>query len=192
MSFYQVENPGNFYVYSTDRKVAPLIPLASAKRNTGYGGLVSALAPGAGEALRSIMTPSQFIGGDIVIKPSTGAFQVQLPGATELWFALQSAGGLNIASGDIYSINIINVTANTGSVVPGTGAGLLVGSANKFILPNNFLGTTTNIQNNLSSTTQVYIQFTGPQAGYPYSGRVQPETGSTPFSNYYTPSYLLF
>jgi hypothetical protein len=190
MSFYQVENPGNFYVYSTDRKVAPLIPLASAKRNTGYGGLLTALAPGAGDAGRSFMTPSQFIGGDIVINPSTGAFQIQLPAATDLWFALQSAGGLNIASGDIYGINIINVTANTGSVLPGTGAGLL-GSANKFILPNNFLNTG-NIQNNLSATTQVYIQFTGPQAGYPYSGRVQPKTGSTPFSNYYTPSYLLF
>jgi hypothetical protein len=46
--------------------------------------------------------------------------------------------------------------------------------------------------NSTSATTQVYIQFTGPQAGYPYSGRVQPKTGSTPFSDYFTPSYLLF
>jgi hypothetical protein len=188
MSFYQVENPGNFYVYSTDRKVASLIPLASAKRNTGYGGLVSALAPGVGPGSQSYMTPSQFIGGDVLISPTGSGFQVRLPSATDLWFALQSAGGLNIASGDIYGINIINLTSHTGTVVPSTtGGGLLSGTANKFILPNNFLGTGTNIQNNLSATTQVYIQFTGPQTAYPYSGRVQPFS-----SNYYTPSYLLF
>ena len=184
MSFYQVENPGNFYVYSTDRKVASLIPLASAKRNTGYGELKTALAPGAGAT--SYMTPSQFIGGDVVIKPIGAAFQVQLPAATDLWFALQSAGGLNIASGDIYSINIINLSTNTGTVVAGTGGGYITGSAGKVVpAPSQQF-------NPLSATMPVYIQFTGPQAGYPYSGRVQPKTGSTPFSNYYTPSYLLF
>jgi hypothetical protein len=184
MSFYQVENPGNFYVYSTDRKVASLIPLASAKRNTGYGELKNALAPSV--SLTPIISPSQFIGGDVIVNPQTGAFKIQLPGATDLWFALQSAGGLNIASGDIYGINIINLSPYTGgTVLPGTGSSMLNGSSAKSIL-----ATTSN--NVASSTTQVYIQFTGPQAGYPYSGRVQPTTGSTPFSNYYTPSYLLF
>jgi hypothetical protein len=123
MSFYNVANPTQFYIYKQDQfglvDQGKIVRIPSTQLFTG-----------AATTANFSLTANQLINGNLIINAgATGAgyaptgsagITVTLPSATDLITLLMGPAGFDISTSDVFTFSVQNTASGTVRILPGT------------------------------------------------------------------------